>query len=160
MSIGNISQLNCREKGAPDNHWFHEVCITEWLENYCSLNDRRRRVPQKCPICRTGNKILITINDETGNEPLCGILYRDTGLNNSLAMSYNNGHTSQYEEELTNQLAEDVILAERNARLYEESYVSREEFVRRQLVNQEGERARHRRLRRISSTGDTGCTIL
>ena len=159
MSIGNISQLNCRERGAPDNHWFHEVCITEWLDNYCAVNSRSRRIPQKCPICRTGNKILITVNDETGNEPLCGILYRDAGLNNNLIMSHNNGHTSQYEDELTNQLEEDIIIANRNVSLYEE-VLQREEFVRRQLVNQEGERTRHRRLRRISSNGNNGCSIL
>ena len=74
MQYGFISQLNCEKNLIGENtggHWFHFDCIRKWFATASTDNmsyhmDNREYVYsryryKKCPICRQGSKILITV---------------------------------------------------------------------------------------------------
>ena len=160
MTIGNISQLDCKQKGAPDNHWFHQACIKEWLNNYGHINGFNKRITQKCPICRTGTKILITIDDESGNQPISELTYTGSIFKNDILRQY--GCPENEEEDVAVRFTEELIRSEQLGAL-RSAYVDEDTYRRRQRLQalehlgqqQESERARHRRRRQ-----EGGCSIL
>lgn len=162
LNIGNISQLNCKQKGASDNHWFHQACIKEWLKNSIKIfsdaneQNRYKLKSQTCPICRTGNKILITVPDDSGNQPLCELTYKDPIFESELLSAYHQ-HPDRYPREISDVINQQRRLRVDNLSDYRPAYVSREDWEQANATISENlsERSRGRRRR------DNGlCNIL